>query len=107
MWWENRYPGCGVDTPSYLYSFPFARCRWSHHFSLRDELLSYLEGVANDFDILPRIRFNCEVISAHYNADRQEWCVLSRAADGTETEDRANFVISAVGAFNKPIIPVV
>ena len=23
-WFENRYPGCGVDTPNHLYSFSFA-----------------------------------------------------------------------------------
>ena len=24
-WLENRYPGCGVDTPSHLYSFSLPR----------------------------------------------------------------------------------
>ena len=46
-WLDNRYPGAGVDTPSHLYSFSFARYDWSMYFALRDELHAYLERVAD------------------------------------------------------------
>src|SRR6478736_479075 len=33
-WWENSYPGCGVDTPTHLYSLSFAqRPDWSRYFA--------------------------------------------------------------------------
>ena len=38
-WWHNRYPGCGVDTPSHLYCFSFYDdYDWPAYFSLRDTL---------------------------------------------------------------------
>ena len=45
-WFENRYPGAAVDTPSNLYSFSFAPYGWSHVFATRDELHAYLEQLA-------------------------------------------------------------
>ncbi|WP_293049017.1 NAD(P)-binding protein [Mycobacterium sp.] len=32
-WWENTYPGVGVDTPSHLYTFSFApSTHWNRYF---------------------------------------------------------------------------
>jgi len=104
-WLENHYPGCGVDTPSYLYSFSFARADWSHYFSLRDELHGYLTRVADDLEIASSTRFDTEVVSAGYDAHTQEWVVETCSGDGSAASLRANVVISAVGAFNKPTIP--
>lgn len=41
-WIENRYPGCGVDTPSHLYSLSFFPREWSAYFGKRAELDDYL-----------------------------------------------------------------
>ncbi|MET0825228.1 MAG: NAD(P)/FAD-dependent oxidoreductase [Acidimicrobiales bacterium] len=104
-WLENHYPGCGVDTPSYLYSFSFARADWSKYFSLRDELHAYVSKVAADFDITDRILFGTEVVSATWDEGDQHWQVVARGPDGETTVHTAAVVISAVGAFNKPKIP--
>ena len=104
-WLENHYPGCGVDTPSYLYSFSFARADWSKYFSLRDELHAYVSKVAADFDITDRIMFGTEVVSATWDEGDQHWQVVARGPDGETTVHTAAVVISAVGAFNKPKIP--
>ncbi|MEN3279364.1 MAG: 4-hydroxyacetophenone monooxygenase [Solirubrobacteraceae bacterium] len=101
-WLENRYPGCGVDTPSALYSFSFAQHDWSRHFALRDELHAYLEAVADDADVRERIRFGTEVLAAAYDEAAQGWAVTVRRPDGSTGTLRASVVISAVGAFNKP-----
>ena len=46
-WYENRYPGCGVDTPNHFYSYAFEpNHEWSHFFAKRDELWNYFEKVA-------------------------------------------------------------
>lgn len=104
-WLENHYPGCGVDTPSYLYTFSFARADWSKYFSLRDELHAYVAGVAADFGVTDHIAFGTEVLSATWDDDAQQWVVVAEDRDGTRTEHRANVLVSAVGAFNKPKIP--
>ena len=42
-WFENRYPGCAVDTPNHAYSFSFGRRQdWSRYFSPQGELLTYM-----------------------------------------------------------------
>jgi 4-hydroxyacetophenone monooxygenase len=104
-WLDNRYPGCGVDTPSHLYSYSFARSDWSRYFASRDELHAYFERVANDFGVRDRIHFGTEVISAVYERDAQRWSIRTRTADGGEQTRSAAVVISAVGAFNKPKTP--
>jgi 4-hydroxyacetophenone monooxygenase len=104
-WLENHYPGCGVDTPSYLYTFSFARADWSKYFSLRDELHAYVSKVAADFRVTDHITFGTEVVSATWDEPAQQWAVVAEGADGERTEHRANVVISAVGAFNKPKVP--
>ena len=43
-WYENIYPGCGVDTPNHFYSYAFEPNHdWSHFFAKRDELWNYFE----------------------------------------------------------------
>jgi 4-hydroxyacetophenone monooxygenase len=104
-WLENRYPGCGVDTPSHLYSFSFVEHDWSHYFALRDDLHGYLERVATEFGLRRHIRLRTEVLSAAYDAQAREWEVRARTSVGTEETLRSNVLITAVGAFNRPVVP--
>ncbi len=106
-WLENRYPGCGVDVPSHLYSYSFAPNDWSMFFALRDEIHAYFERIADDFGVRPRIRFGTSVEKAVWDESTSEWVVETLRHDGTRATLRANVVISAVGAFNKPRIPAV
>jgi 4-hydroxyacetophenone monooxygenase len=71
IWRDNRYPGAGVDTPNHLYSYSFAPYDWSMYFALRNELHAYLEHVTEQFQLWPVIRFNTEVESLTYDADRK------------------------------------
>jgi 4-hydroxyacetophenone monooxygenase len=106
-WLENRYPGCGVDVPSHLYSYSFAPNEWSMYFGLRDEIHAYFERIANEFGVRPRIRFRTSVEKAVWDEATNEWLVETKDVDGIRATLRANVVISAVGAFNKPRIPSV
>jgi len=57
-WRENTYPGIACDVPSHLYRYSFApNPDWSHTFSPGEEICHYLEQVADDFDVVPSIRF--------------------------------------------------
>lgn len=104
-WLENRYPGCGVDTPSYLYSFSFFPRQWSGHFAKRMELENYVQDMAREFDLVSDIRFSTEVISAEYDEEAQRWRVVTVDAAGKREELVANAVITAVGQLNRPNIP--
>jgi 4-hydroxyacetophenone monooxygenase len=104
-WLENRYPGCGVDVPSHLYSYSFAPNDWTHYFALRDEIFEYFRRVAREYGVYERTRFDTETLSARYCESRQQWDVEVRRADGVTETLHADVVISAVGAFNKARIP--
>jgi 4-hydroxyacetophenone monooxygenase len=104
VWLTNRYPGAGVDTPSYLYSFSFYQRHWSTHFGKRDEMWQYLRDMCTHYDLERDIRFGAEVTTAAYDEAAQQWQITARVR-GEEVTFRAKAVISAVGLFNKPSVP--
>ena len=105
VWWENKYPGAGVDTPNHLYSFSFASYDWKNYFCLRDELFGYLEHVADQFDMRRHVSFDTTVTDIHYDENSQTWTVNTRDKQGNTESRVANVVISAAGLFNPPIEP--
>ena len=105
-WYENRYPGCGVDTPNHFYSYSFEPSHaWPDFYSKRDALYGYFETVADKYDLRRHIRFNVEVAGACYDEAAARWSLSVRDADGSERAVEANAVICAVGQLNRPKMP--
>lgn len=104
-WFDNHYPGAGVDTPSHLYSFSFAKNDWARYFSAAADIRHYLENVAAGLGEGCEIRLGTEVLRAAYQPAGQEWQVDLRGPDGHVRRERASVVISAVGALNRPVLP--
>ncbi|WP_338857488.1 NAD(P)/FAD-dependent oxidoreductase [Gordonia hongkongensis] len=104
-WYENRYPGAGVDTPSYLYSISSFDHPWSTHFGKRDEVQGYLQAFADRHAVRDRVRFGTEVLSAAYDAETQRWTVHVRDREGHQDTLTARILISAVGLLNRPKLP--
>ena len=90
-WYENSYPGCGVDTPNHFYCYSFEPNHdWSRHFSPREELWQYLERCADKYGVRPHIRFNTEVTEAVF--EKTFWKIRTTQGDLT-----SNAIICAVG----------
>lgn len=107
-WYENGYPGAGVDIPTHVYSFSFApKPDWNRVFSLRDELLDYLKGITEKYRLRDSIRFNSEVVSAEYDSDRACWNVTVRSASGEVEIRSAKIFVPSVGSLNRPAFPKV
>lgn len=104
-WWQNTYPGAGVDTPSHLYSFYFAKNDWAKHFELRDDLQRYFARVMKDVGGEERVRYGTEVLRAVYDETAHGWDVDVRNPDGSTEVRHADAVISAVGVLNRPKMP--
>jgi 4-hydroxyacetophenone monooxygenase len=104
-WLHNQYPGSGVDTPSYLYSFSFFRRAWSTHFAKAPEVISYLESMVDAFGLRACIRLGHEVTAATYDEESRTWTVRVRRENGEELVLTANAVITALGQLNVPKIP--
>lgn len=104
VWRENTYPGAACDVPSPIYSFSYAlKPDWSSLFGNGNEIKSYLEGVADDFGLIPRIRFDSEVAAATYNDATGRWTIDLALGD---TQD-FDFVIMATGQLSRPKMPSV
>lgn len=104
-WYENTYPDCGVDTPNHYYSYSFNRNpNWSGYFSKRDELFSYFDSCADEFDVRDHIQFKTEVSEARYDNDADVWHVTTSSPNGANALT-ANVVVSAVGQLNRPSMP--
>jgi 4-hydroxyacetophenone monooxygenase len=71
------------------------------YFALRDELHTYLEHVADRFDLRRHIRFGTQVERLEYVADDQCWDVTLTLPDGAVEHRRPNAVISATGQLNR------
>ena len=105
-WYENFYPGCGVDTPNHFYSYSFfLNPDWSHFFAKRDELWAYFEEAVDRYGIRDHIEFGTEVESAMYGDDDDDWTLILRRTDGTRETRKTKAVISAVGVLNRPKVP--
>ena len=104
-WWENRYPGAGIDTPNHLYSFSGIPHDWQHYFASRDELFNYLRHVATEYGVGEHIQLQTTAVSAIYDEDSQTWTVESVDAQGSRAQHVANLLITAVGGFNTPRTP--
>ncbi|WP_245582314.1 flavin-containing monooxygenase [Nocardioides halotolerans] len=103
-WLDNRYPGAGVDTPSYLYSYTLFDRSWSSYFARRDEVLGYLEDAAREFGVEGAIELGVRATSAVWDADARQWTVHASAANGERTY-AADAVVTAVGQLNVPQVP--
>ena len=106
-WFENRYPGAGVDTPNHIYTFSFARNDWSQYFALQDELLTYFRSVADNFDLRSMTRFGTRVREARWNASDSKWEVSIETPDGSVQTLSCDILLSAVGVLNIPQIPAI
>ena len=105
-WYENVYPGCGVDTPNHFYSYAFEPNHdWPHYFAKRDELWRYFEGVADKYDLRSHIRFITEVIEARFDEADALWRITARRESGEPFALSARVLISAVGVLNRPKPP--
>jgi 4-hydroxyacetophenone monooxygenase len=104
-WWQNTYPGAGVDTPSHLYSFSFAPNDWGRHFELRDNLQAYFERVMAATAGDGTVRYGTTVRRAAYDEDARRWTLDVVDADGTSHTLTADVVLSAVGVLNRPKLP--
>ncbi len=105
VWRANTYPGAQCDVPSHLYSLSFApKPDWSQRFADGAEILAYLESVADDFALRPRLRLSTEVTSCRWDDDEHVWRVGLESASGPGSLT-ADIVIAAAGQLSAPAVP--
>ena len=101
-WWLNRYPGCGCDVQSHLYSLStHPNAQWSTEFARRAEIQAYLEDMVHAQGLSAHIRLKQRVESARWDEACQHWCVV----DGQGQSHTSQCLVSAVGGLARPRLP--
>lgn len=108
-WFHNRYPGARCDVESIDYSYSFdedlqQEWTWSERFATQEEILAYLEHVADRHELRSAFEFLTRVVSAVYDEAAARWTITT----DTGRSLTARFCIMATGvlsATNRPDIP--
>ncbi|MEL6335204.1 MAG: NAD(P)/FAD-dependent oxidoreductase [Pseudomonadota bacterium] len=101
VWWDNKYPGCGVDIHSHAYSYSFMKYPWKRTHATQAELQQYVEDTIDAFGLRAKIHFNTVVTKIVWDDDRDLYRM--EFADGTAKDFEV--VISAVGFLINPKYP--
>ena len=101
VWYWNRYPGARCDVESYDYSYRFSEeleqeWRWSERYATQPEILSYVNHVADRFNLRDDIVFNQTMTDAKWNDATRRWEVTT--ADGSQFSGR--YLIMATGSLS-------
>ncbi len=75
-WYWNRYPGARCDSESYFYCYTFSdellqEWNWTERFPAQDEIMRYLDFVADKFDLRPDIQLETRVVARHLRRRRR------------------------------------
>ncbi|MBA0047384.1 NAD(P)/FAD-dependent oxidoreductase [Mycobacteroides sp. LB1] len=108
-WFFNRYPGARCDVESIDYSYSFSDelqqdWDWTEKYATQEEILRYINHVADRFDLRRDIRCNTRVISATLDEQSTRWAVRTDRGE----EVTARFCVMSTGALstaNTPDIP--
>jgi 4-hydroxyacetophenone monooxygenase len=106
-WYENRYPGARVDSPSRTYTHIFG-VDFIHPYSFCPQSvnLSYFQWIAEKYGVRENIAFGTEVRSLAWDDAAKLWEISAEGPEGRKTW-RANAVITAVGFLSRPNLPAI
>lgn len=108
-WYENRYPGVGVDTPSHFYSYSWEIWpNWNHYHPQGADMQRYMLEVADKYRVRDHVLFDTKVETLVYDEKTGMWTVTVCTADGSTQQILANAVINGHGPVNRfkfPDIP--
>ncbi|MBW2390489.1 MAG: NAD(P)/FAD-dependent oxidoreductase [Deltaproteobacteria bacterium] len=105
-WFWNRYPGARCDSESFYYSYSFSEeleqeWDWTSKYPEQPEILSYLNHVADRFDLRRDIQLSTRVSGASFREASDCWEICTDAGESIT----ARFLISAVGCLSAANVP--
>lgn len=79
-WYQNTYPGCEVDVPSYVYQISHAPGRWNKMFHPQKDLLAYFQNIGHEFALYQKTDFETELLEAEWDDNFNHWVVKTNKA---------------------------
>ncbi len=104
-WYENKYPGARVDSPSRSYTHLFGiDFPYPYAFCPQEENLKYMQWVADSFGVRQHMHFDTEVSAMVWDEASDQWVVTADGPAGPRSW-RFNALISCVGFLSRPNLP--
>ena len=105
-WYWNRYPGARCDVESLDYSYSFSdelqqEWKWSERYASQPEILTYINHVADRFDLRRDIQVSTRVTAATFDESARHWAVTTDRGDRVT----ARFCIMATGCLSSTQVP--
>ena len=105
-WYWNRYPGARCDVESMDYSYSFSdelqqEWKWSERYAAQPEILSYINHVADRFDLRRDVQLSTRVTSAVFDDASSRWTVETDRGE----RGAARFCIMATGCLSDAQVP--
>src|SRR2546428_509378 len=105
-WYWNRYPGARCDVESMDYSYSFSdelqqEWKWSERYASQPEILTYINHVADRFDLRRDIQVGTRVTAAIFDEAGRRWTVTTDRGDRVS----ARFCIMATGCLSTAQVP--
>ncbi|HEY1358784.1 MAG TPA: NAD(P)/FAD-dependent oxidoreductase, partial [Thermoleophilaceae bacterium] len=86
---------------SALYSYSFApNPNWTRFYPLQSEIREYLRRCAEDFGVMPYIRFDTDVQGAAWDDDERRWTLQTGGDEVT-----ADVLVGGMGGLSEPSVP--
>jgi cation diffusion facilitator CzcD-associated flavoprotein CzcO len=97
-WYENRYPGLEIDSPSHSYQWSFRpNPDWSRYLSPGAEVWKYLKDWAVEDGVMKDVKLGHCVESAVWDEWTGAWKVKGRTSDGKPFSDRGEILFGCNG----------
>ena len=105
-WFWNKYPGARCDIESLEYSYSFddglqQEWSWPERYATQPQILSYIQHVAERFDLMRDVQLNTRITGATFDGDVNRWTLAT--SDGEAIS--ARFCIMATGNLSTPRVP--
>ncbi|MCY3755898.1 MAG: NAD(P)/FAD-dependent oxidoreductase, partial [Alphaproteobacteria bacterium] len=110
-WYWNRYPGCRCDVESMEYSYSFSEdlqqdWRWPERYGTQPAILSYVNHVADRFDLRRDVELNTRIRSARFDSEAGLWTLEAESLEtGAVRSVQAPHCIMATGNLSTPRTP--
>ena len=104
-WYWNRYPGARCDVESMEYSYSFCEelqqdWVWTERFAGQEEILRYLEHVADRFELRDDISLETKALNCEFSETTNLWSVQT-----TKDNYLAKYCIMATGPLSSTNVP--
>ena len=105
-WYWNRYPGARCDVESMDYSYSFSdelqqEWKWTERYAAQPEILTYINHVADRFDLRRDIQLETGVTAAAFDESANRWDIETDRGDRVS----ARFCIMATGCLSTAQMP--